>query len=242
MGMRLLSIRFLSYGALAAGGKVWAALVLCLGLAFATVAGAQQTRELPLSIVAFGDSLTQGYGLIDEEGFVPQLRAWLEAQGESLRVVNAGVSGDTTAGGLARIEWTLTPDIHGMILALGGNDVLRGLDPAVTRANIEGILKAAAAADIPVLLVGMQAPGNYGPEYQAEFEAIWPELAEAYGALYFDIFFKGLGEGDLASAQGYFQPDGIHPNAEGVALIVDAMGPAVLELIAAAEARRAEKG
>jgi acyl-CoA thioesterase-1 len=112
----------------------------------------------------------------------------------------------------------------------------------VTRANIEGILKAAQAADIPVLLVGMQAPGNYGPEFKAEFEAIWPELAEAYGALYFESFFKGLGEGDLAAAQQYFQPDGIHPNAEGVGLIVDAMGPAVLDLIEAAKVRRAAKG
>ncbi|MDX1821243.1 MAG: arylesterase [Paracoccaceae bacterium] len=227
-------------------GKIWAALVLCLGLAFAGGAQAQgqaQAREVPLSIVAFGDSLTQGYGLMDEEGFVPQLRAWLEAQGRgAVRVVNAGVSGDTSAGGLSRVEWTLTPDIHGMILALGGNDVLRGLDPKVTRANIEGILQVAQAAGVPVLLVGMQAPGNYGPEYQAAFEAIWPELAEAYGALYFESFFKGLGEGDLAAARAYFQADGIHPNPEGVGLIVDAMGPAVLELIAAAEARRAEKG
>jgi acyl-CoA thioesterase I len=242
MGMRLLSIRCQSYGALLRSGKVWAVLVLSLGLAFAQAASAQQVRELPLSIVAFGDSLTQGYGLIDEEGFVPQLRDWLDAQGQTVRVVNAGVSGDTSAGGLSRAEWTLTPDIHGMILALGGNDVLRGLDPAVTRANIEGILKAAQAADIPVLLVGMQAPGNYGPEFKAEFEAIWPELAEAYGALYFESFFKGLGEGDLASVQAYFQADGIHPNAEGVGLIVDAMGPAVLELIEAAKVRRAAKG
>ena len=238
--MRLLSIRFLTYGALAVRGKVWAALVLCLGLGLAQAAVAQQTRELPLSIVAFGDSLTQGYGLMDDEGFVPQMRAWLEAQGATVRLVNAGVSGDTTAGGLSRIEWTLTPDIHGMILALGGNDLLRGLDPALTRANIEGILQAAQAADIPVLLVGMQAPGNYGPEYQAAFEAIWPELAEAYDALYFESFFKGRGDGDIAAARAYFQADGIHPNAEGVALIVDAMGPAVMDLIEAANARRAE--
>lgn len=240
--MRLLSIRFLTYGALAGGGKVLALIGLCLGLAFAQAATAQQAREMPLSIVAFGDSLTQGYGLIDEEGFVPQLRDWLAAQGQDLRVVNAGVSGDTTAGGLSRVEWTLTPDIHGMILALGGNDVLRGLDPAVTRANIEGILQAAQAADIPVLLVGMQAPGNYGPAFKTAFEAIWPELAQSYDALYFESFFKGLGEGDLSAAQAFFQPDGIHPNAEGVALIVDAMGPAVLDLIEAAKTRRAEKG
>jgi acyl-CoA thioesterase-1 len=240
--MRLLSIACLSYGVLRAWGKGCAALVLALGLVLAQSASAQQTRTLPLSIVAFGDSLTQGYGLIEDEGFVPQLRAWLDANGQSVRVVNAGVSGDTTAGGLSRVEWTLTPDIHGMILALGGNDVLRGLDPAVSRANVEGILKAAQAADVPVLLVGMQAPGNYGPEFKSAFEAIWPELAQQYGALYFESFFKGLGDGDLSAVQAYFQDDGIHPNAEGVGLIVDAMGPAVLDLIEAAASRRAAKG
>ncbi|MDP5335429.1 MAG: hypothetical protein NWR54_10630, partial [Paracoccaceae bacterium] len=108
--------------------------------------------------------------------------------------------------------------------------------------NVEGILKAAQAADVPVLLVGMQAPGNYGPEFKSAFEAIWPELAQQYGALYFESFFKGLGDGDLSAVQAYFQDDGIHPNAEGVGLIVDAMGPAVLDLIAAAASRRAAKG
>ena len=235
--MRLLSIRFLSYGALAARGKVWVGIVLML-FAHVLPLQAQQTRSIPLSIVAFGDSLTQGYGLMDDEGFVPQLRDWLEAQGQAVRVVNAGVSGDTTAGGLSRIEWTLTPDIHGMILALGGNDLLRGLDPSLTRANIEGILRVAMAADVPVLLVGMEAPGNYGADFKTAVEAIWPELAQDYGALYFDNFFKGLGESDLSAARAYFQSDGIHPNAEGVGLIVDAMGPAVLDLIAAAEVRR----
>ena len=236
--MRLLSLCLMSYGALARRGKVWVALVFGLWLAVAQAVAAQER----LTIVAFGDSLTQGYGLIEEEGFVPQMRGWLAAQGQDVSVINAGVSGDTTAGGLARVDWTLTPEVDGMILALGGNDVLRGLDPAVTRANIDGILQAAQAAGVPVLLVGMQAPGNYGADYKTAFEAIWPELAETYGALYFDSFFKGLGDGDLATARAYFQADGIHPNAEGVALIVEAMGPAVLELIDAAAVRRAEKG
>lgn len=236
MSMRLLSMRSVTYGALGHMGKVLSMLALCLGLSLAQGAAAQQGP----TIVAFGDSLTQGYGLIEEDGFVPQLRGWLATQGQDATVINAGVSGDTSAGGLARVEWTLTPDVDGMILALGGNDVLRGLDPLVTRANIEGILKAAQVADVPVLLVGMQAPGNYGADYKAAFEAIWPELAQQYGALYFESFFKGLGEGDLAAARAYFQADGIHPNAEGVGLIVDAMGPSVLDLIAAAEAQRAE--
>lgn len=235
--MRLLSIRFLSYGALVPAGKVYAAFVLLLA-AFMLPLQAEQTRA-PLSIVAFGDSLTQGYGLAEEDGFVPQLRAWLEEQGQQVRVVNAGVSGDTTSGGLSRIEWTLSEETHGMIVALGGNDLLRGLDPALTRANIEGILQAAQAADIPVLLVGMDAPGNYGTEFKNAFDAIWPELAQEYEALHFENFFAGLGESDLSAARAYFQPDGIHPNAEGVRKIVDAMGPSVVELIAAAESARA---
>lgn len=235
--MRLLSIRFLSYGALSAAGKVYAAIVLLL-MAFVLPLQAEQTRT-PLSIVAFGDSLTQGYGLAEDQGFVPQLRAWLEEEGQDVRVVNAGVSGDTTAGGLSRIEWTLSEETHGMILALGGNDLLRGLDPALTRANIEGILQAAQAADIPVLLVGMEAPGNYGSDFKNAFDSIWPELAQEYDTLYFPNFFEGLGYSDLSSARAYFQSDGIHPNAEGVGLIVDAIGPAVVELIAAAESNRA---
>lgn len=236
--MRLLSIRFLTYGALAVPGKAYAAFVLALML-FMLPLQAQQTREVPLSIVAFGDSLTQGYGLMDDEGFVPQLRDWLSAQDRTVRVVNAGVSGDTSAGGLSRVEWTLTPDIHGMILALGGNDLLRGLDPAMTRSNIDGILQVAKDAGIPVLLVGLDAPGNFGADYKSAFDAIWPELAQEYDTLYFESFFAGLGESDLSAARAYFQADGIHPNAEGVGLIVDAMGPAVLDLVDAAQAKRA---
>lgn len=236
--MCLLSMRSVTYGPLAGWGKAHAMLALCAGMMLGQGASAQGGAQEPLTIVAFGDSLTQGYGLPVEEGFVPQLRAWLAAQGQEVDLMNAGVSGDTTAGGLARIEWTLTPDVDGLILALGGNDLLRGLDPALSRANIEGILQVTQAAGIPVLLVGMQAPGNYGPDYQAAFEAIWPDLAAQYDALYFESFFKGLGEGDLAAARQFFQDDGIHPNAEGVALIVDAMGPAVQDLIAQAMAKQ----
>jgi acyl-CoA thioesterase-1 len=186
-------------------------------------------------IAALGDSLTQGYGLMQSDGFVPQLEGWLEAEGADVRLINAGVSGDTTAGGLSRVGWTLEPEVDGMIVALGGNDVLRGLDPAQARSNIEGILQAAQAADVEVLLIGMQAPGNFGPEYKADFDAIYPELAEAYGAVYLESFFAGLSEDasamDPAALRQWFQADGIHPNADGVKRIVDAVGPKVLELI-----------
>ena len=195
---------------------------------------------LPLSVAAdemvvaaLGDSLTQGYGLVAEDGFVPQLQSWLDAQGVEVRVLNAGVSGDTTAGGLSRVGWTLTPDVDAMIVALGGNDVLRGIDPAVSRANIEGILQAAQEADVEVLLVGMHAPGNFGPDYKEAFDAIYPELSQAYDTLYVQSFFDGLqvqGD-DPASVRAFMQPDGIHPNAEGVLRIVEELGPKVAELV-----------
>lgn len=202
-------------------------------MAGSVAAGSHKIGDV--TVVAFGDSLTQGYGLIEQEGFVPQLRGWLEAQGQNVRVINAGVSGDTSAGGLSRVEWTLTADVDAMILALGGNDLLRGIDPAVTRANIEGILQVAQAADVAVLLVGMQAPGNYGADYKRAFEAIWPDLAAKYDTLLADSFFKGLGSDDPAALRELFQMDGIHPNGAGVAQIVEGLGPDVLALIARAK-------
>lgn len=201
------------------------------------LAGAAQADEVV--IAALGDSLTQGYGLPVEDGFVPQLQAWLEAQGADVRVINAGVSGDTTAGGLARVGWTLTPEVDGMIVTLGGNDLLRGLDPAQARDNINGIMQAADLAEVEVLLVGMEAPGNYGPDYKKQFDAIYPDLAEEFGSLYLESFFAGLQKGgetpDPAALRPYFQADGIHPNKAGVARIVQGVGPQVLALIAAAQ-------
>ncbi|MEM6619976.1 MAG: arylesterase [Pseudomonadota bacterium] len=192
----------------------------------------------PITIAALGDSLTQGFGLPVAEGFVPQLEAALRDRGADVVVVNAGVSGDTTAGGLSRIDWTLTPDVNGLIVALGGNDLLRGLPPEMSRANLDGILDR--AGEMPVLLVGMEAPGNFGPEFKAAFDAIYPDLAAKHGALYFEAFLAGLTDlDDLPRVmREYMQPDGIHPNAAGVALIVEAIAPAVMELVAAAEAAR----
>jgi acyl-CoA thioesterase-1 len=190
----------------------------------------------PVTVAALGDSLTQGYGLPQEDGFVPQLQAWLEAQGTPAAMVNAGVSGDTTAGGLSRVDWTLTPEVDALIVALGGNDLLRGIDPSVSRANLDGILQKAQERGLPVLLIGLEAPGNYGPDYKAAFDAIYPELAQTYGALHVDSFLGALtARSDQAQAvRDYMQSDGIHPNAEGVALIVEALGPRVQELIARA--------
>lgn len=186
----------------------------------------------PVVIAALGDSLTQGYGLPQDQGFVPQLQSWLDDQGLDVRLINAGVSGDTTAGGAARAAWTLTPDVDGMIVALGGNDLLRGIDPAVSRSNLETILQAATEAEVEVLLIGMQAPGNYGPEYKAAFDAMYPELAQRFDTLYAESFFVGLeANGDLAAAQALMQPDGIHPNSDGVAKIVQTLGPIAADLV-----------
>lgn len=187
-----------------------------------------------VTIAALGDSLTQGYGLPAEQGFVPQLEAWLQDRGQDVTVINAGVSGDTTAGGLSRMDWTLTPAVDALIVTLGGNDLLRGIDPAASRANLDGILRAADAAGVEVLLVGMRAPGNYGPEYKAAFDSIYPDLAETYATLYAVSFFEGLGEAmaDPSALGPFMQADGIHPNATGVKRIVDGLGPYVLDLIA----------
>ncbi|MCZ4368432.1 arylesterase [Sulfitobacter dubius] len=215
-------------------------VLICCAFILGSAAQAEE-----VVIAALGDSLTQGYGLPAEEGFVPQLQAWLDAEGVEAKIVNAGVSGDTTAGGRARVDWTLTPEVDAMIVTLGGNDMLRGLDPAQARGNIDDILAAAKRAEVEVLLVGMSAPGNYGAGYKADFEALYPDLAEAHGTQFYPDFFTGLlaEEKGAASArsetvQRYFQGDGIHPNAEGVALIVEDIGPAVAELAAqAAETR-----
>lgn len=189
-----------------------------------------------VTIAALGDSLTAGFGLVPEQGFVPQLEAWLRARGSEVTVMNAGVSGDTTAGGLARVAWTLTPEIDALVVALGGNDLLRGLPPEVSRANLEGILQVAQAEGLPVLLIGLPAPGNYGPDYRDAFDAIYPDLAEAYGALMEPNFLGALGENTPENLRAFMQADGIHPNAKGVAKIVEALGPRVLEL--AERARR----
>ena len=187
-----------------------------------------------VTIAALGDSLTQGYGLPMEDGFVPQLQAWLRTNGADVEVINAGVSGDTTAGGLSRVAWTLTPNVDAMIVNLGGNDLLRGIDPAVSRSNLDGILRAAQDVGVDVLLVGLDAPSNYGPAYEIAFDAMYAELAQTYGFDLYANFFAPLEyDIDLMSARAlYMQSDGIHPSAVGVEKIVDGIGPAVLGLIA----------
>jgi len=192
--------------------------LLCAG-----VAEAQQR------VVAFGDSLTAGFGLPVEEGFVPQLEAWLQGQGADVIVVNAGVSGDTTSGGLARVDWVLGEGADLVILELGANDMLRGVAPSVARANLDAILADITGRGIKVLVAGMLAPPNYGEDYRAEFNGMYPDLAEKYGADLYPFFLAGLGQADgLVAFYALLQDDGMHPNAEGVKLIVEDIGPVVL--------------
>lgn len=220
------------YQLLTYGGCARLSKAVAVVLTLAVPAAAEE-----LEILALGDSLIQGYGLMAEDGFVPQMQDWLTAQGHAVTLINGGVSGDTTAGGLARVAWSLSPEVDAMIVALGGNDVLRGIDPGVARANLDGILKVAAEQDLPVLLVPMRAPGNYGPEYKAAFDGMYAELAAEHDALEAPAFFDILlpDGGDPGQVSHLMQGDGIHPNAEGVAQIVEGIGPHVERLIAAVE-------
>ncbi|ODT58009.1 MULTISPECIES: arylesterase [Paracoccus] len=199
--------------------------------------GATPADAEALRLTALGDSLTQGYGLPQEEGFVPVLQDWLQGRGHDVTVINAGVSGDTTAGGAARVDWTLADAPDAMIVALGGNDLLRGIDPASSRANLDAILSKAQAADVPVLLAGLPAPGNYGPDFARDFEGMYVDLAAQYDAVLVPDFLGPIGEKATQglSLADLMQDDSIHPNAEGVRQIVDAIGPEVEALLARAD-------
>lgn len=204
---------------------------IAIGLLGALV-GPLSAQNNTIVIAAFGDSLTAGYGLPAEDGFVPQLQDWLTAQGADVQVQNAGVSGDTTAGGVARLDWVLGPEVDAVILELGANDMLRGLDPAQAKENLDQMLAAITARDLPVLIAGMRAPPNYGADYQAAFDGMYGELAEKYAVPLYPFFLQGLGSNvSIYALSQLMQADGLHPNADGVALIVADIGPHVLDLI-----------
>jgi acyl-CoA thioesterase-1 len=186
-----------------------------------------------LNIVAFGDSLTAGYGLAANEAFPAQLQRALEAKGVAATVVNAGVSGDTTAAGLSRLDWSVPDGTDAVILELGANDALRGFEPAVTRKTLDAILHRFQERRIPVLLCGMLAPPNLGAEYGRAFNAIYPDLAAETGAILYPFFLTGV-----AADPKLNQRDGMHPTAAGVAVIVARILPQVEELIARARETR----
>jgi acyl-CoA thioesterase-1 len=184
--------------------------------------------ERPL-VLAFGDSLTAGYGLDSGLGFAPQLQATLRRHGIAAEVIDGGVSGDTSEAGKARLGWTIDglprkPDL--VVLELGANDMLRGLDPALTRANLDAILGELKRRNIKVLIAGMRAAPNLDPAYVARFEAIYPELARRNGAALYPFFMEGV-----AGQKGMTQPDGMHPTFEGVKRIVTGITPAVKQAL-----------
>jgi acyl-CoA thioesterase-1 len=181
----------------------------------------------PTRILALGDSLTAGYGLMDGEAFPVRLEAALKAKGLDVVVINAGVSGDTVAQGEARLDWALGEPVDAVIVELGANDALRGLDPAQAEVALVKILEKLKEKNLPVLIAGMRAPPNMGPEYQQAFDAIFPRQAAAFGVLLYPFFLDGV-----AADSALNQADGIHPNPQGVDIIVGKMLPVVEQLVA----------
>ncbi len=193
-----------------------------------------ETAANAVKIVALGDSLTAGLGLPLSEGFVPRLQAALIAKGLAAEVINAGVSGDTASGVLARLDWSVPEGTDAVILEIGANDMLRGIKPQVTRTAIDTILQRLAERHVAVLLCGMRAAPNLGTEYAAAFESIYPDLAAKYGVPLYPFFLDGV-----AADLGRLQPDGLHPNAAGVEAMVTAILAKVEQLIALVRDRRA---
>ena len=206
-------------------------LLLCLMISvmMATFAPAPANAADTLRIVAFGDSLTAGFGLPPGQDFASRLEAALKKRGHDVSIANAGVSGDTTAGGLARFDWAIDEGTDAVIVELGANDVLRGIPPKTTRANLNEILARLEKRNIPVLVAGMRALANWGPDYAKAFEAIFPELSDKYGAIYYPFFMEGvIDRPDLKL------DDALHPNQNGVEEIVRRILPLVEQLIARA--------
>jgi acyl-CoA thioesterase-1 len=177
-------------------------------------------------ILAFGDSLTAGLGLPASEAFPAQLAARLVDQGIAVKMINAGVSGDTTTDGLARLDWALADKPDFVILALGANDALRGIDPKIVRANLDKIIDKVQTSGAKILLLGMLAPANWGAQYEHEFDQIYPDLAKAHDVPLYPFFLDGV-----AMNPSLNQPDGRHPNERGVAIMVDRIAPLVAKMI-----------
>lgn len=202
---------------------------LCLLVVLFLVVSSFQTasaQAAELRLLVFGDSLVQGYGLPEAEAFPAQLERALTAEGQSVRVINGGVSGDTSAMGRARLDWTLSEGADAVILELGANDALRGLSPGETEANLEAMIEKLKTRGIPTLLAGMKAPRNLGNEYVEAFDGLYPRLAEKHGLALYPFFLESV-----AMDPVFNQADGIHPNAEGVARIVADILPSVLSLL-----------
>lgn len=230
------------YGPLSVFCKVFLGIGLSIGLGIGYIplgapaalsAQASQTAGNPITIIALGDSLSAGYLLPPGAGFPEQLQSRLEADGLAVTIVNAGVSGDTSTGGLARLDWTVGPEADAVILELGANDALRGIDPDLTRRNLDTIITTLKARGIEVLLAGMLAPPNMGKEYGAEFNRIFSDLAATHKLVFYPFFLN-----DVAADPNLNLTDGIHPTSEGVGVIVEGITPYVYQLITRVEAHR----
>ncbi len=197
-----------------------------IGLIFALNITSSSARNEEYKLVAFGDSLTAGYGLSSTDSFPVNLQKQLQNKGYNVKVINAGMSGDTVAGGLSRLDWSIDKNTDGVIIELGANDALRGISPASTRTSLEQILIRLKNRKIDILLTGMLAPPNLGPEYEKSFNSIFPELARKYNVVFYPFFLKGV-----AAIPSLNQADGLHPTAQGVRIILQNIMPKVEELL-----------
>jgi len=204
-----------------------------VGCILAAVAPSSQAENRPLKIVVLGDSLTAGFQLPAAAAFPARLELALKARGFAVSIANAGVSGDTASGGLSRVAWSVPPGTDAVILELGANDMLRGIDPKVTRASLESIIRMLKSRSVEVLLAGMRAAPNMGPEYRRAFDAIYPDLAASYGLVFYPFFLDGI-----VTDPKFNLGDGIHPNQAGVDVIVARILPKTEELIARVRAHR----
>jgi acyl-CoA thioesterase I len=226
---------------IASPGLIWTRLLVFATAAIVTFCAAsvrvqaetaQDSREIVL--LSFGDSLMAGYQIPIDKAFPAQLEAALREKGYPVRVVNSGVSGDTAANGLARLDWSLNEKVDGAIVEFGANDALRGIDPKVTEPSLDEILKALKEKRIELLVAGMEAPRNWGKDYDDAFRAMYPRLAAKYGALLYPFFLK-----DVATVRPLNIADGLHPTPEGVAVVVRNILPEVEKLIARILEKRA---
>jgi acyl-CoA thioesterase-1 len=208
-------------------------MVLAMSVVLAGSAVAQTPSNGAIKLVVLGDSLSAGLGLPAIEAFPAQLEKALKDKGLNVAIGNAGVSGDTTSGGLDRLDWSVPEGTRGVILELGANDALRGTDPKVTRAALDEILKRLTARHVAVLLCGMLAPPNYGADYAAQFNAIYPELAKKYDVPLYPFFLDGV-----AADAKLNQADGMHPTAAGVAVIVQKILPMAESFVGGIAARK----
>lgn len=204
-----------------------------VAVAALSLPAARAAADRPVKIVALGDSLVAGFGLPPDAAFPVKLAQALTAKGLAVEITNAGVSGDTASGGLARVDWSIPDGTDAVIVELGANDMLRGIDPKVTRQALEALVKRIKERGLAVLLCGMRAAPNYGVDYGRDFDAIFPDLAAKYDLAFYPFFLEGI-----VADRALNQPDGLHPTAAGVDRIVARILPTVEALVAQVNAKR----